>query len=90
MEKNPQIGPKMVKRFGSVFPDPTEPKLRYSVNSVRSYTALGFRIVVYKYTTFSYFPNKIPPNNALLGCICLLKDEKCNFEIGTWNTKIAT
>ena len=25
----------MVKRFGSVFLDPTEPKLQYSVNSVR-------------------------------------------------------
>ena len=34
-KKIQKFGQKMSKRFSSVFLDPTEPKLQYSVNSVR-------------------------------------------------------
>ena len=52
--KNPEIWPKNIKnvskRFGSVFLDPTEPKLRYSVNSVRSYTDMYIHRILHLYS----------------------------------------
>ena len=46
------------ERFGSVFLDPTEPKLQYSVNSVQSYTDNLHTQRVIDHSTLSLLPTE--------------------------------